>query len=270
MPELPDVEIFRQVLEKRGLGKKIVAVGVSDPRILGNLTSGVFTQRLVGRKLVEARRHGKHLLAKIENDGWLTLHFGMTGGLEVFPGQKVAPPYSRVSLDFAGGERLAYTNRRMIGRVGLTRDADMFIAEEKLGPDALGKEFTLAQFQKAAAVSRRDVKSFLMDQEIVAGIGNTYADEILFQARLHPKTLVSALTSPQLEALYHVIATVLKAAIKAGIGAEQRTARAPKGFLLPERKKGGHCPRCGAVLALLKSGGRTGYFCPRCQADARA
>lgn len=270
MPELPDVELFRQVLEKRGLGKKIVTVGVSDPRIIGPLTSRDFTRQLVGRKLVEARRHGKHLLARIENDGWLTLHFGMTGGLEAFAGQKPAPPYSRVSLDFAGGEHLAYTNRRMIGRVGLTPDADRFIAEEKLGPDALGSEFTLGRFQKAAAASRRDVKSFLMEQEIVAGIGNIYADEILFQTRLHPKTLMSALTPQQLDALYHMIATVLKAAIKAGIGAEQLTERAPKGFLLPERKKGGHCPRCGVVLALLRSGGRTGYFCPRCQAEARA
>jgi len=269
MPELPDVELFRQILEKHGLGKKIVGVDVSDARILGKLTSRDFTHRLVGKKLVEARRHGKHLLAKIESDGWLTLHFGMTGGLEAFAGQEAAPPYSRVSLDFVSGGHLAYTNRRMIGRVGLTPDADAFIAEEKLGPDALGGEFTLARLQKAAAVSRRDVKSFLMAQEIVAGIGNIYADEILFQTRLHPNTLTSAMTPQQLEALYRAIGTVLKAAIKAGAGAEQFGERAPKGFLLPERKKGGHCPRCRTTLALLKSGGRTGYFCPRCQTETR-
>ncbi len=153
----------------------------------------------------------------------------------------------------------------MIGRVGLIEDAADFITEEKLGPDALDPHFDLAAFKAAMLGSKRDVKAVLMDQQIIAGIGNIYSDEILFQARLDPAARAESLTPSQLKQLFATMRKVLETAIARGAGSEQFTERMPKGSLLPERKKGGHCPRCGSPLKMIKVGGRTAYCCPQCQ-----
>ena len=265
MPELPDVEIFKRALARRALRKKITHVTVTDPRILGKLPAATLSHRLVGRQLVSARRHGKYLLAKIGDNGWLTLHFGLTGGLQFFKNPAERPPYTRVCLDLVGGGHLAYTNKRMIGRVGLIDDASAFIAEEKLGPDALDRRLTFAAFREAIAGVRRDVKSLLMDQQIIAGVGNIYSDEILFQARINPRTRIDKLDPPRLNRLYRTIRAVLKTAITRGAGSEQFAERMPSNALLPMRRKGGRCPRCGRPLQIMKTGGRTTYFCAHCQ-----
>ena len=189
----------------------------------------------------------------------------MTGSLVHFRKGEDDPPYDRVRFDFAGGAHLAYVNRRMLGRVGLTEDADAFIRAEGLGPDALDPAFDLAAFTAALSGRRRDVKSVLMDQGLIAGIGNIYADEILFQARLHPKTPMTSLDERQRAELFEQIKAVLRTAIERGAGAEAFLERLPDDYLLPQRDKGGRCPRCGAALATLKAAGRTSYFCPRCQ-----
>ncbi len=265
MPELPDVETFKRVLASNALGKTIERVLVSDRRILGKLAAQTFMSRLQGAKLVAARRYGKHLMANIDRGGWLTLHFGMTGALHFVPRPDQEPPFTRVRLDFADDGSLAYTNKRMIGRVGLIEDAADFITEEKLGPDALDPHFDLAAFKAAMLGSKRDVKAVLMDQQIIAGIGNIYSDEILFQARLDPAARAESLTPSQLKQLFATMRKVLETAIARGAGSEQFTERMPKGSLLPERKKGGHCPRCGSPLKMIKVGGRTAYCCPQCQ-----
>ena len=264
MPELPDVENYRRRLARSGLRKKITHVAVGDGRILGKLSVRAFSRRLTGRRLLSTRRHGKHLLAKVEGDGWLTLHFGMTGDLRFFKDSQT-PRFTRVCLDLAGRGHLAYINRRMLGRVGLAPDADAFIAAEKLGPDALDRGFTLTAFRKAIAGIRRDAKSVLMDQEIVAGIGNIYADEILFQARIDPRARIDRLDAAKLARLHRAICPALRTAIAHGAGSDEVAARMPKTALLPHRHKGGQCPRCGRPLKTTKIGGRTTYFCPRCQ-----
>lgn len=265
MPELPDVETFKSVLAGNALRKTIERVVVSDKRILGGLAAPTFIGRLQGARLGAARRHGKHLLASIDRGGWLTLHFGMTGALHFVPNAEQQPPFTRVRLDFADDGCLAYTNKRMIGRVGLVEDAADFIAAEKLGPDALDPRFDFAAFKAAVSGVKRDVKSVLMDQQIVAGIGNIYADEILFQARINPVARMDALGANELRRLFATMREVLNTAITCGAGSEQFTERMPKGALLPERKKAGHCPRCRSPLKILKVGGRTAYCCPQCQ-----
>jgi formamidopyrimidine-DNA glycosylase len=265
MPELPDVEGFKRVLEKNALRRTIERVVVSDSRILGKLSARAFASGLQGTKLVAARRHGKHLMAKIDRGGWLTLHFGMTGALQFVRKREDEPPFTRVRLDFANDGCLAYTNKRMIGRVGLVEDAADFIADEKLGLDALDLRFDFDAFKTAVLGSERDVKSVLMDQEIVAGIGNIYSDEILFQARINPAERTDKLTPDQLKRLFLEMRRILKTAIACGAGSEQFVERLPKGSLLPERNKGGHCPRCRSPLKVFKLGGRTAYCCPRCQ-----
>ncbi|MGB8633076.1 MAG: DNA-formamidopyrimidine glycosylase family protein, partial [Xanthobacteraceae bacterium] len=202
MPELPDVETFKRVLEKNGLRKTIGNVVVSDRRILGKLAAATFIGRLQGTKLVAARRHGKHLLASIDRDGWLALHFGMTGALHFVARPDQEPLFTRVRLDFANDGGLAYTNKRMIGRVGLVEDAADFITAEKLGPDALDRRFDFPAFKARVFGAKRDVKSVLMDQQIIAGIGNIFSDEILFQARIDPTARTEELTPSQLKQLF--------------------------------------------------------------------
>jgi formamidopyrimidine-DNA glycosylase len=157
------------------------------------------------------------------------------------------PPFTRVRFDFANDGSLAYTNKRMIG------------------PDALDRRLDFDAFKTAVLGLKRDVKSVLMEQQVIAGIGNIYSDEILFQARLNPVERIDKLSPAELKRLFAEMRKVLETAVDRGAGSEQFVERLPKGYLLPERKKGGHCPHCGSVLKVFKIGGRTGYCCPRCQ-----
>ncbi|MGH6921117.1 MAG: Fpg/Nei family DNA glycosylase [Geminicoccaceae bacterium] len=265
MPELPDVELFRRTLDAHALRRTITRVVVSDARILGDPAKKDFAARLKGNRLEASRRHGKHLLVQLAHDGWLTLHFGMTGNLRYVEPPADDVPYDRVRLGFAGGS-LVYVNERMLGRVGLADDADAFVAAEGLGPDALDPAFDLVALS-AALDGRREVKAVLMDQSVVAGIGNLYADEILFQARLHPRTPGRTLGKAKRKALSGKIREVLEIAIDCGAGAERFLERLPKSYLLPQRHDGGACPRCNQKLATLKAAGRTSYYCPRCQPE---
>ena len=265
MPELPDVELYKRHLDEHALHRKIVRVVVSDARILGDLAEATFVARLTGNRLEGSRRHGKHLLAEFARDGWLAMHFGMTGSLCYVEPAAADVPYGRVRLDFGGGS-LVYVNRRMLGRVGLADDADAFIAAEGLGPDALDPAFEVATLS-AALDGRREVKAVLMDQSLVAGIGNLYADEILFQVRLHPKAPGRKLGEAKRRTLFEKIREVLQTAIDCRAGAEQFLEHLPKSYLLPQRHEGGICPRCRSKLATLKAAGRTSYYCPRCQPE---
>ncbi len=267
MPELPDVEMFKRRLDATALHQPIAGVVVTDARILADIGPADIAGKLVGRGFDSSCRHGKHLLVAVDRDGWLTLHFGMTGSLAYVEAGGEEPPYTRLRIDFANGNRLCYVNRRMLGRVGWTADAAGFVRAEKLGPDALDPAFDLAAFRAALGRGRKALKAALMDQEAMAGIGNIFADEILFQARLHPALPVAALSTKQSKALYDRMKGVLQTAIEKGAGSEQFQDRLPKGSLLPQREKGGRCPRCGAALQILKVSGRTGYFCATCQAE---
>lgn len=265
MPELPDVEIYKRRLDKHGLKRRIAKVTVSDARILAGLPAARLRKALEGRRFEASRRRGKHLLARLDKDGWATFHFGMTGDLVPFEGDEPEPPYTRVRLDFADGGHLAYVNRRMLGKVGLTEDAEAFFAEEALGPDALDPALDQAAFMAALGSPRRALKAALMDQSALAGIGNIFSDEILFQAKLHPETKLSQLSAAEQKRLFETTHAVLKKAIACGAGSEQFEERLPKSFIIPQRRKGGRCPRCGSAIEAFKAGGRTTYLCPRCQ-----
>ena len=268
MPELPDVELYKRHLEATCLGRTVAKVVVGDARILADLSATELARRLEGARITASRRHGKHLLVDLEPPGWITMHFGMTGSLKHFSDGEQDPPYERVRFDFADGHHLAYIDARLLGRIGLTADADAFITAQGLGPDALDPRFDRAAFERALAGRKRDAKSLLMDQEVVAGIGNIYSDEILFQARLDPRTRCDRLDPRARHQLFDQIKTVLETAITSGAGAERLVDHLPGSFVIPHREKGGRCPRCGGEIASAKFSGRTAYFCPRCQPES--
>lgn len=264
MPELPDVEIFKRLAEKC-VGRTVQRASVDDPGILQGVSPATLQRRVKGARVGSVRRHGKHLFIALSGAGCLAMHFGTNGSLRLVAEDAPDPPYVRLSLVFSGGDRLAYLNPRRIGNVQLVKDAESFIADAGLGPDALDRRFGLKAMEALVAGRKRDIKSILMDQQMIAGIGNIYSDEILFQAHIHPDTKGDALGSQQIERLYAAMRDVLRTAIEDGAGSEQGLERLPRTFLLHERHRGGHCPRCGTELATIKRAGRTSYFCPRCQ-----
>jgi formamidopyrimidine-DNA glycosylase len=267
MPELPDVEGFKRHLDATCRGRTIRAVRVEDKRILDGISAAALARKLEGMPIGASRRHGKHLFAAVGAAGWLAMHFGMNGYLAHFVGDDEDPPYDRVRFDFADGRHLAYVNPRLLGHLGLVPEIDAYIAAEGLGPDALAGEFDFAHLERALAGSRRDVKALLMDQAVVAGIGNIYSDEILFQARLNPRSRCDRLDGTARRRLFDAIKRVLETAVESGAGGERLAERLPQGFLIPQRRRGGRCPRCGGPVETAKAVGRTAYFCPRCQPE---
>lgn len=268
MPELPDVELYRRHLEETSLNRTLARVEVLNAKILQGITANKLATRLKGRRFVEGRRHGKRLLARLDDAGWLTLHFGMTGRLQYYIDPAEEPAYDRLRFDFEDGSHLAYVNMRLLGRVGLAEDFGRFVAEAELGPDVLDPGFDFAAFEKVLSAKRSSLKAMLMDQGLLAGIGNIYSDEILFQARLHPLTKPCRLDARARKRLFGAIKEVLETAVKRGAGSEQFLERLPRDYLLPHREAAGLCPRCGRALEKIKVGGRSGYLCPRCQRGA--
>jgi formamidopyrimidine-DNA glycosylase len=193
------------------------------------------------------------------------MHFGTNGYIVYLQQGDEEPAYTRLRIGLANGEAVAYVNPRRLGGVEFLEDPQAFITESDLGPDALDRQVNLAVFRSLLARTKRDIKSVLMDQKILAGIGNIYSDEILFQAGIHPRTPVEALSAAATANLYQALGATLEVAIRHRLDAEHDADAAPPLFLLPQRFKGGHCPKCGTELTSEKHGGRTSYACPNCQ-----
>jgi formamidopyrimidine-DNA glycosylase len=262
MPELPDVEIFKRYLDATSLHQRIADVDVRNGYILKDVTARELARELKGHRFESSRRHGKHLFVRTDDHIWLRLHFGMTGSLEYLKNDKQAPRHARVLFVFANNHRLAFDDQRQFGQVGLLKDIDEFLKKHALGPDAL--DLDLGEFRKILGKHRGAVKSILLNQQLIAGIGNIYADEILFRARMHPATEIFRLDDKALAKLFRATRYILKRAIAAKADVNQM----PKSWLLPHRGKGGKCPRCGTKLRSAKIGGRTAWFCAHCQKRA--
>jgi formamidopyrimidine-DNA glycosylase len=262
MPELPDVETFKRYLDATSLHQRIGDVDVRSGYVLKDVSAHDLARRLKGRCFESSCRHGKHLFVRADRDLWLRLHFGMTGSLRYFKGDEKAPRHARVLFVFKKDYRLAFDDQRKFGEVGLVKDVDQFLKKRALGSDAL--DIDLSQFKDILAEHRGTVKSILMNQKLIAGIGNIYADEILFRARMHPATEISSLGDKALARLFRVTRYILEKAIAARADVDLM----PKSWLLRQRGKGGKCPRCGRELKSSKIGGRTAWFCPHCQRRA--
>jgi formamidopyrimidine-DNA glycosylase len=259
MPELPDVETFKRYFDATSLHQQIHAVDVQDAYVLKGISARELARRLRGRRFESTRRHGKHLFVRADGDVWLRLHFGMTGSLHYFKHEERAPKHTRVLFLFANGRRIAFEDQRKFGEVGLVGDVDQFLKNRALGPDAL--DMNLAQFKEIFGKHDAAVKTILLNQKLIAGIGNLYADEILFRARIHPSTQALALKADTVAKIFRATRDILRKAIDA----KADTDMMPKSWLLPHRGRGGKCPRCGCRLKSATIGGRTAWFCSHCQ-----
>jgi len=259
MPELPEVETFKRYLDGTSLHQRITGLEVRDAYVLKHVSARELTRRLKGRRFENSRRHGKHLFVRASDKLWLRLHFGMTGSLEYFKHDEVAPKTARVIFRFADNCRLAFDDQRKFGEIELIEDVGEFLQTRGLGPDAVG--IGLSQFKAIVGKHRGAVKAILLNQQLIAGIGNLYADEILFRARVHPATEAARLSHKDLRRLFRATRYVLDKAI----ALKTDFNRLPKSWLLTHRGKHGRCPRCGRALKSAIIGGRTAWFCTHCQ-----
>lgn len=259
MPELPDVEIYKQYLNATALYQDIKCIHLESFILLSGTTPQSLGRALKHKSFRSTERHGKYLFIELNPFGWLVLHFGMTGYLKHFQHKVDRPNYAQFIITFENGFHLAYISRRKLGQIALTDKPQQFVKSHHLGPDAL--DLTLAHFYEQASKRRKNVKSWLMDQHIIAGIGNIYSDEILYHAKIQPQKTIGVLDQMTLVRLYQTIAIVLKTAIEARANPEQM----PSTFLLPQRKQGGHCPECATPIEKIKIAGRYAWYCPRCQ-----
>lgn len=258
MPELPDVETYRRYVGATALHKVIRSTHVPGAELLEDTSPQALGRQLDGHAFEQTRRHGKYLFLQLDDGGFLVLHFGMTGRLRYFK-DSPHPEHTQLLITFANGYRLAYVAPRKLGMIALTADMDDFVKRKELGPDAL--QLGPDDFRELLESSRGGVKSWLMNQHHLAGIGNVYSDEILFQARIHPRRSLKSLDSDDRQRLYRALQDVLKKTIDAQADPD----RVPASFLLPHRQEGEPCPRCGTPVRQEEIAGRTAYYCPRCQ-----
>jgi formamidopyrimidine-DNA glycosylase len=262
MPELPEVETVRRDLERHLVGARIVSVWTSGkPLHMRRPVPAAALRRARGRVLA-VRRHGKYLMIETER-GQVIVHLGMTGNLTVgVAGPKAA--HTHVVWGLEGGRELRFVDPRRFGQV-TTRPPD------DVGIDPFDRGFTVARLRALLGGSRRPAKLFLLDQTRIAGIGNIYASEALFHARVHPDSPASSLGDAETRALWRAIREVLRAAIR-GRGTTLRNYRDGEGREGNHQRRlrvyahaGEPCSRCGTIICRTVHQGRATYFCPGCQ-----
>lgn len=261
MPELPDVAVFKEYLDATALHQTIRDVEVRSPEMVKNASPDRLRKKLVGSAFRESVRHGKFLFVRVDDRGWLVLHFGMTGFLKYAKHGESSPEHVRLLVHFGNGYHLAYDCQRKLGEMGWTGDPRTFARARNLGPDALAPAFDLERFREVLEGRRGRIKSLLMNQAALAGVGNIYADEALFQAGIHPGTPADALDTAEVERLYGALRAVLETAIACRVTPEHF----PEDYLLPHREEGAACPKCSGRIARVRISGRSTYFCPEHQ-----
>jgi formamidopyrimidine-DNA glycosylase len=255
VPELPDVEHHRRFLARHARGARIERVVTTDPQILRNASPAAMDRALRGHRFEEPARHGKWLLAWTTGPAVL-VHFGMTGDLGWADDLRGRHRHDRVIFETDRGE-IRYRNMRKLGGVWLAHDEDEARRMlSPLGPDAL--DVPTRGLREALARRRGQVKAALMNQGVVAGVGNLAADEALWQARIHPLRRLEALTDEERRRVERSVRRVLRTWV-------DRFDDLPSRWLLPVRGPDRACPRCGTPLARIVAAGRTTYFCPACQ-----
>lgn len=286
MPELPEVETVRRGLQLLIVGKKVAKEAHDWPKGFPNASDDV-RQFLLGATITNVRRRAKVLLIDLDDDYTLVTHLKMTGqlvfrGEEVFgaghPNESLVGPLpdksTRVTLEFTDGSRLFFNDQRKFGWMKLypTIEIENIDFMRKVGPEPLEDDFTPAAFQERfRRRARTSIKAALLDQTVIAGVGNIYADESLWGARIDPRRLVADVTDEEFELLFHELRAVMNLAIEKGGSTDKNyvNAEGKKGsymdFARVFRREGKSCPRCGHEIIKIKHAGRGTHLCEHCQ-----
>lgn len=268
MPELPEVETIRRGLERRLCGRRIEAADWRGVALRRPSPSPL--ARLAGRRVTSVGRHGKFLMARLD-EGTLVSHLGMTGKWLFAEGDGPEPPHTHLVLDLDDGQRLRYIDPRRFGMLRLYPDGELPSDVAHYGIDALDPAFTPAHLEGVLAASRAPLKAFLLDQTKIAGIGNIYACEALWRARLSPRRLARNTPRVRVPLLHAAIRDVLEDSLAAGgtsFNDYVDSIGRPGSFLFDVavfQRDGGPCPRCGAEVRRTVQANRSTFYCPACQ-----
>jgi len=260
MPELPEVETFRHYFEGTSLKQKVTEITVAEKsEKLFKVPIDLLIETVTGNQFTGTSRIGKYLFVHLQKQGYMVVHFGMTGDFSYFKQDETPPKRAKVFFKFDNGFCLSYNSRRKFGWLDLAENIGDYQKNKKLGPDALDIEagHLLERLQKSTA----PIKARLLDQSVLAGVGNWVADEVLYQSKIHPGTTCNQLEKVDYERLQESIIHVLEVSVEK----EADWDAFPDYFMVKQREKNGRCPETGDKLEIIEVGGRTTYFCPGLQ-----
>jgi formamidopyrimidine-DNA glycosylase len=269
VPELPELEAVRDVLQLRLVGQTIGAVEVlppGGPIVVRDLTGAGFEKSLGGAAVAAVARRGKFLVFTLQAVPplYLIINPKLTGRLQLAAPADKRLARTHVLFTLANGRQLRYADQKQMGQVYLTRDPESVPGYAGMGPEPF--EVTLEAFRERLRPYRGEIKGVLTRGEFVAGIGNAYADEILWAARLHPYRKRTQLTVEEVERLYHAMqATLAESVEKVRAEMGEHIERKPRDFLAVHMKTGEPCPRCGTPISLVGANQRITNFCRTCQ-----
>lgn len=269
MPELPEVETVVRSLRQEVVGRKILDIKNQWPGQISLLEIDELRKRINGTTIIELDRRGKYILFTLDNADSMIIHLKMTGQLLLQPTSSVMQDHVHTVFLLSGAEELRFRDVRKFGRIYLTRDPREILG--KLGPEPLSRSFTPGLLHEMLQNRRRVLKPLLLDQQFIAGIGNIYADESLFGAKLAPNRISNTITRKENCRLYISIRKTLEVAIDNG-GATISDYRQPDGTEGEMQKSfsvygraGESCVRCGGTVKRIVLGGRSTFFCGSCQ-----
>ena len=267
MPELPELEIVCEVLQRRILGQTVTGVEVVQPGggiVARDLTFSGFAATLTGLTITQVRRRGKFLLFRLGEAVWLAVNEKLTGRLQLASPTEKRKPKTWIVFSLSGGGQLRYFDQKSMGQLYLTRDLAQVPDLALLGPEPF--ELSATEFIARLKPYRGEIKNILTQGDVVAGIGNAYADEILWRARIHPYRKRTQLTPEQANQIYAAMQTCLRQAIeKVRVEMGQAIHVKPRDFMAVHMKTGQPCPRCGTRISLVKANQRITNYCQKCQ-----
>jgi formamidopyrimidine-DNA glycosylase len=273
MPELPEVETTIRVLQECGVeNTSIRNAMVLDASVVAEPGGSIFTQAMRNRRLNSLKRRGKYIVAELDQEQYLLVHLRMSGRLALIDDYEL-PPHTRLVLELDNNQRICFHDPRRFGRVWLTGHPESILG--KLGIEPLSRSFTAARLETLLKDRKRTIKPLLLDQHIIAGIGNIYADEALWEAGIHPLQNSAHLNSDQIANLHRAIRKVLQRGIRnlgTSLGAGKTNFRLPRGQSGQNREKlrvyartKQPCPRCKTPIVKTVVAQRGTHWCPACQ-----
>lgn len=275
MPELPEVELVAQSLNKLVAGRTIAAAELLRERLAPFNPPPDFAERLANAKITGVGRRGKHILFDLDNEQTLIAHLRMSGRFMLLPEAGENPKYTHAAFYFADAARLVFQDQRHFGFMRVVETEKLPETKElkSLAPEPFSDEFNKTYFREILKTSKRSLKEFLLDQTKVTGLGNIYASEAMFLARINPQTPANAVSARKANALFGRIREVLQESIAHGstlnvnpenIDGSYYGGGYTNGWRVYDREKEA-CARCRTEIGRLKQAGRSTYFCPKCQ-----
>lgn len=258
MPELPEVQGYKTYIDSTSLDKTITAFECRDNRLLKQPLKN-FEDNLIGQQLIKTHRIGKYLFIKTSGEKILVLHFGMTGRPNYYKENDDRPKFGHIVLTFENGFHFAFENKRKFGWWDLIDSIEDFQSLRNLSDDA--RDLTLDVFSNSFSTRKTGIKKILMDQSIAAGVGNWMADDILYQARVHPNKKVQDMSADDIKRVFDAMKNVIEIAIECDAHYEDF----PDYFFIHIRKESATCFHTGDDIKKIKVGGRTTYFSAKWQ-----